>query len=151
MSLLALLCYHDASEPVIFLCSLSGGGNLRSKDVLSCFKVCWYEFRQVSKLRELCGTEQLIKQNMFSPMYSGRIWCWREQLSFFIYLIVTVIVMLLESMKTFVVDSSVDFFFSFPPLHLFLYRCCFLFVWAELNLLTADYSQAAFLFVCQNF
>lgn len=41
--------------------------------------------------------------------------------------------------------------FFFPPLYLFLYRCCFLFVWAELSLLTADYSQAAFPFVCQNF
>lgn len=57
--------------------------------------------------------------------------------------------MLLENMRAFVLDSSVDFFS--PPLYLFLYRCCFLFVWAELSLLTADYSQAAFPFVCQNF
>lgn len=114
MSLSALSRYRDAGEPVIFLCSLSRGRNLRSKDVLSSFKVCWYKLSQASKLRELRGTEHLTKQcGVFFPSVLWWTRCWKGvQLSFLIYRIVAVIILLaLECVKTFVLDSSV----GFPP------------------------------------
>ena len=155
MSLSALSRYHDASEPVIFLCSLSGGRNLRSKDVLSCFKVCWYKFSQASELRELRGTEHLTKQSAFSLLYSGRTRCWKGvQLSFFIYLIVAVILITPGSGEHEDFCLGLQRWFSLPPVsvcslkgggfHLYVQRSIF-------SLLSIHKSCSAQVFVCQNF
>lgn len=146
-SLSALSCCRDACEPVIFLCSLSGGKNRGSKDVFSCFKVCWYRFSQAWKLRELRGTEQLTKQRVgfFFLLYSGGTQYWKGVwLPFIIYLIMAVMLILLalQSMKT--CPGLQCWFFSSLSVSVCSLKGLFPFAHAEINLLTAECSQKLF-------